>query len=83
MFRKYPKASTMSNEWIVNEWLRDIGLVQYSSIFKLNLVDGRMLASLHRKDLDKHFGIQKRIHQTSLMTAIELLRRYDFDLNVS
>ena len=48
-------------------------------IFKTNLVDGRVLASLHRKDLDKYFGIHKKIHQTSILTGIELLKKYEYD----
>ena len=56
--------------------------MQYQQIFQANLVDGRLLASLQRKDLDKHFGIRKRIHQTSILLGIELLRKFDFDIEV-
>jgi len=77
---KYPKLNDINTDWITTKWLKEIGLVQYASVFKLNLVDGRMLASLQKKDLEKHFGMQKRYHQTSLMLAIEFLRKHDFDI---
>lgn len=56
--------------------------MQYASVFKLNLVDGRVLASLQKKDLEKHFGMHKRHHQASLIAGVEFLRKYDFDINV-
>lgn len=73
----------ITTEWITNTWLKEIGLIQYASVFKLNLVDGRLLASLQKKDLEKHFGMQKRYHQVSLLVAVEFLRKYEFDTNVS
>ena len=77
---KYPKLADISNHWLCNVWLADIGLVNLKEIFKANLIDGRVLASLQRKDLEKHLGICKRTQQTSLLLAIDLLRRYDFDV---
>jgi hypothetical protein len=62
-------------------WLKDIGLTQLQSIFKLNLIDGRVLASLQRKDLEKYLGISKRNIQTSLLLGVDLLRRCDFDID--
>ena len=76
---KYSKLSEITNEWLVNRWLKDIGLVYLQGIFRLNLVDGRVLASLQKKDLEKYFGITKKIHQNSLLLAIELLKKHDFD----
>lgn len=78
---KYSKLAEITNEWLVNKWLKDIGLVYLQGIFRLNLVDGRVLASLHKKDLEKYFGITKKIHQNSLLMAIELLKRHDFDVH--
>lgn len=66
-----------------NTWLKDIGLIQLQGIFKLNLIDGRVLASLQRKDLEKYLGISKRSLQTSLLLAIELLKKHEFDIQVS
>jgi hypothetical protein len=80
LFSKFKKLSEINNKWICNVWLKEIGLKQYQQIFKTNLVDGRILATLQRKDLDRHFGIHKRIHQTSILLAIELLRKYEFDI---
>jgi hypothetical protein len=45
-------------------------------------VDGRVLASLQRKDLEKHLGITKRHQQLSLLAGIELLRKYEFDVDL-
>lgn len=80
---KYPRLGELSTEWIVGTWLKELGLMQYASVFKLNLVDGRLLASLQRKDLEKHFGMHKRYHQISLVSGVEFLRKYDFDINVT
>lgn len=66
-----------------NTWLKDIGLIQLQGIFKLNLIDGRVLASLQRKDLEKYLGISKRSLQTSLLLAIEFLKKHEFDIQVS
>jgi hypothetical protein len=77
---KYPKMSEITTEYVCSEWLQEIGLEQYQTQFRQNLVDGRVLASLQRKDLDKHFRIGKRSHQTSILLAIDLLRRHNFDI---
>ncbi|RNA03807.1 kazrin-like isoform X4 [Brachionus plicatilis] len=78
---KHTKLGEITNEWLVNKWLKDIGLVYLQGIFRLNLVDGRVLASLHKKDLEKYFGVTRKIHQNSLLLAIELLRKHDFDVH--
>jgi hypothetical protein len=83
IFSKYPKLAEISTQWVCTVWLKEIGLVQFQSVFKLNLIDGRVLASLQRKDLEKYLGISKKNHQTSLILAIELLKRYNFDIQVS
>ena len=77
---KYPKLAEINNHWLCNVWLGDIGLINLKDIFKANLVDGRVLASLQRKDLEKYLGICKRTQQTSLLLAIDLLRQYEFDV---
>jgi hypothetical protein len=79
---KYPKLNEITTAWLTNVWLKQIGLVQYQNVFKANLIDGRVLASLHRKDLEKFLGIHKRHIQNSLLIAIDFLRKYDFDINV-
>ena len=72
--------SEIRNEWVCKIWLSEIGLVQYKDAFKANLVDGRVLNSLQKKDLEKYLNINKRNHQTSILLAIELLRRNEFDI---
>ena len=76
---KYPKLSEIATSWLCNVWLEDIGLCHLKETFKSNLIDGNVLASLQKKDLEKHLGISKRTQQTSLLLAVEILRRYDFD----
>ena len=78
---KYPaRAARLSSQWVSNVWLRQLGLVQLQSVFAFNLIDGRLLATMQRKDLDKHLGISKRHVQTSLLLGIELLRSFEFDV---
>ena len=79
---KYPKLNEITTNWLTNVWLKQIGLIQYQNVFKANLIDGRVLASLQRKDLEKFLGINKRHLQNSLLMAIDFLRKYDFDINV-
>ncbi len=79
--RKFPKLAELNTQWLCHVWLKDIGLTQLQSIFKLNLIDGRVLASLQRKDLEKYLGISKRSIQTSLLLGVDLLRRCDFDID--
>ena len=48
--------------------------------FRENLVDGRVLNSLTRKDIERHLNIVDRSHQTSISLGIELLAKYSYDL---
>lgn len=80
---KYPKINDMNTDWVCNTWLKDLGLVQYRSIFRLNLIDGRLLNSLSKKDLEKHLSVNKRANQLSLLIGVELLRKFEFDLEVN
>ena len=48
--------------------------------FRENLVDGRVLNSLTKKDMERHFGVIERSHQTSLMLGIELLAKFNYNL---
>ena len=79
---KYSKINDLNTDWVCNTWLKDIGLVQYRSVFRLNLIDGRMLNSFTKKDLEKHLNINKRSIQASLFIGIDFLRKYEFDLEV-
>jgi len=77
------KAADMDHHWVAKAWLSDIGLPQYSQAFHTHLVDGRMLSSLTRRDLERHLNITKKFHQVSLLLGIELLQLLNFDKEVS
>uniref|UniRef100_A0A3Q3ICE3 SAM domain-containing protein n=1 Tax=Monopterus albus TaxID=43700 RepID=A0A3Q3ICE3_MONAL len=73
------KAADMDHHWVAKAWLSDVGLPQYSQAFHNHLVDGRMLNSLTRRDLERHLNITKKFHQVSLLLGIELLHLLNFD----
>ncbi|XP_066547476.1 kazrin isoform X2 [Amia ocellicauda] len=77
--RGLSKAAEMDHHWVAKAWLSDVGLPQYSQAFHAHLVDGRMLNSLTRRDLEKYLGVTKKFHQVSLLLAIELLHTLSFD----
>ncbi len=77
---KYDKLGEIGNEWLCDVWLKEVGLCQLLDAFKMHLIDGRVLASLSKKDLEKYFGLPKKSVQTSLFLAIDLLRKYEFDV---
>ncbi|XP_059142845.1 kazrin-like isoform X2 [Physella acuta] len=76
---KYLKASEMDPTWIAHRFLPDLGLPQYTDIFEEQLCDGHVLNTLTRRDLEKHFSVHRKFHQSSILHAIELLRRIDFN----
>jgi len=82
-YSKFPPAAAMDHMWVSHEWIYGLGLSQYSAAFEAHLVDGRLLGVLTKKDLDKHLGVHRKCHQTSVMHAIDLLRLVDFDKQVS
>uniref|UniRef100_A0A3Q1IPP5 SAM domain-containing protein n=1 Tax=Anabas testudineus TaxID=64144 RepID=A0A3Q1IPP5_ANATE len=77
--RGLSKAADMDHHWVAKAWLSDIGLPQYSQAFHTHLIDGRMLNSLTRRDLERHLNITKKFHQVSLLLGIELLHLLSFD----
>ncbi|XP_022077017.2 kazrin-A-like [Acanthochromis polyacanthus] len=77
--RGLSKAADMDHHWVAKAWLSDVGLPQYSQAFHTHLVDGRMLNSLTRRDLERHLNITKKFHQVSLLLGIELLHLLSFD----
>lgn len=77
------KAADMDHHWVAKAWLSDVGLPQYSQAFHNHLVDGRLLNSLTRRDLERHLNITKKFHQVSLLLGIELLHLLNFDKEVS
>ena len=81
-FSRLSKASEMDHHWVSTSWLSDVGLSQYSQSFQTHLVDGRVLNSLSRRDLERFFNISDHFHQTSLLLAIQLLQMLSFDKEV-
>ncbi len=78
----YQKAGDLDHRWVARTWLNDLGLGQYSLQFESERIDGRVLNSLTKKDLEKHLGISRKFHHVSLLHGIELLRRIHFDKGV-
>ncbi|XP_055724135.1 kazrin, periplakin interacting protein b isoform X2 [Salvelinus fontinalis] len=76
------KAAEMDHHWVAKSWLSDVGLPQYSQAFQSQLVDGRVLNSLSRRDLERLLNITTQSHQTSLLLAIQLLQLLNFDKEV-
>ncbi|XP_067095650.1 kazrin-A isoform X1 [Osmerus mordax] len=77
--RGLSKAAHMDHHWVAKAWLSDVGLPQYSQAFHTHLVDGRMLNSLTRRDLERFLNVTKKFHQASLLLGIELLHMLNFD----
>ncbi|XP_043356109.1 kazrin isoform X2 [Dermochelys coriacea] len=76
------KASELDHHWVAKAWLNDIGLSQYSQGFQNHLVDGRMLNSLMKRDLEKYLNVSKKFHQVSILLGIELLFQVNFSKEV-
>ncbi|KAJ3602501.1 hypothetical protein NHX12_030255, partial [Muraenolepis orangiensis] len=75
-------ASELDHHWVARSWLGEVGLPQYAQAFQGQLVDGRVLSSLSRGDLEKHLGVSDQFHQTSLLLATQLLQQLNFDKEV-
>ncbi|KTG42517.1 hypothetical protein cypCar_00002844 [Cyprinus carpio] len=73
------KAADLDHHWVAQAWLTDVGLPQYSQFFHTHLVDGRLLSTLTRTDLEKHLHVSKKAHQNSLLLGIQLLHTLNFD----
>ncbi|XP_061543518.1 kazrin, periplakin interacting protein b isoform X3 [Phycodurus eques] len=72
------KSSDMDHHWVSTSWLSDVGLPQYSQTFHGHLVDGRVLSSLGRRDLERYLDVSDRSHQTSLLLSVQLLQVLGF-----
>ncbi|XP_076306646.1 kazrin-like isoform X3 [Tachypleus tridentatus] len=77
-----PKINLLSHVWVVDEWLPSLGLATYRDPFNFQLVDGRVLNTLTKKDLEKYLNITRKFHQLSVMHGIQLLRMVKFDKQV-
>ncbi|XP_022246500.1 kazrin-like isoform X2 [Limulus polyphemus] len=75
----YPKINLLSHMWVLDEWLPSLGLAIYRDVFNSQLVDGRVLNTLIKKDLEKYLNITRKFHQLSIMHGIQLLRMVKFD----
>ncbi|XP_046635868.1 kazrin-like isoform X1 [Daphnia pulicaria] len=76
---RYPLLSTLGNSWVANEWLTDIGLTQYADAFHTCLMDARLLDNLTKRELEKHLGVTRKAHQTSIVQGITFLRMIKYD----
>ncbi|XP_042585747.1 kazrin-A isoform X3 [Cyprinus carpio] len=76
------KAADLDHHWVAQAWLTDVGLPQYSQFFHTHLVDGRLLSTLTRTDLEKHLHVSKKAHQNSLLLGIQLLHTLNFDKEI-
>ena len=76
---RYPLLSSLGTSWVANEWLVDIGLTQYSDTFHACLMDARLLDNLTKRELEKHLGVTRKAHQTSIVHGITLLRMIKYD----
>ncbi|KAI2661631.1 Kazrin-A [Labeo rohita] len=76
------KAADLDHHWVAQAWLTDVGLPQYSQFFHTHLVDGRLLSTLARTDLEKHLHVSKKAHQNSLLLGIQLLHTLNFDKEI-
>lgn len=75
-------AADLDHHWVAQAWLNDVGLPQYSQFFHTHLVDGRLLSTLTRADLEKHLHVSKKAHQSSLLLGIQLLHMLNFNKEV-
>ncbi|KAG1658781.1 Kazrin [Nymphon striatum] len=78
----YQKIPHITHVWVITEWLPSLGLTAYCDIFSKQLVDGRMLERITKKELDKYLAVSRKFHQVSVMHGIELLRVVQFDKEV-
>ena len=74
-------AAALDTNWVCERLLPWCGLPQYRGLAAAARLDGRLLASgLSRRDLQRHLGLTCRRHVASLLHAVELLRRLNFDV---
>ena len=84
IFSNTSPAGKLDHWWVCEQWLRDVALTQYVSRFREHLIDGRTLASLSRKDLEKFLGMDgKKLHQESVLRGVQLLTMLAFNKEVS
>lgn len=60
----------MDHTWVATVWMQQLGLGQHADTVMTNLVDGRVLNSLTRREIDKMLGINRRFHQVCRSLAV-------------
>ncbi|KAL3187084.1 hypothetical protein MRX96_026011 [Rhipicephalus microplus] len=58
----YPKMCLVTHTWVCGEWLSSLGLSAHADSFRAQLVDGRVLDTLSRRDLEKRLGVSAQIN---------------------
>ncbi|XP_020616334.1 kazrin-like isoform X3 [Orbicella faveolata] len=76
---KYPAISSVDHIWVSRGWIRELGLSQYCSAFEAQMIDGRLLNVLTRKDMEKYLNVSKKFHQITILHGIRLLRMMEFN----
>ena len=77
--RKYPEISSVDHLWVARVWIKDLGLNQYSSTFEAQMIDGRLLNVLTKKDMEKYLNVNKKFHQVRKQESqISVLSRREF-----
>ncbi|XP_028393805.1 kazrin-like isoform X2 [Dendronephthya gigantea] len=79
---KYPKMGDVDHHYVAHDWLTHIGLSQYAFTFETQMVDGRLLSTMTRKDIEKYLNITSKPHQDSILFGVELLKHLGFDREV-
>eukprot|EP00795_Rhopilema_esculentum_P014857 gene14856-5981_t len=68
--------------WDVNdvcEWLGELGLSQYSEIFRTNEIDGAELANIDNKILSDDLGIAPLGHRNKILREIKRIKAEELD----
>lgn len=81
-FSKFPCVKEVTTHFVCSSFLPSVGLGQYADTFRQNLIDGRILNYLNKKQLEKYLNVNKRFHQISILKGIELLRLFNYDIKV-
>ena len=69
-YSKYSAISSVDHIWVSRAWIRELGLGQYCSAFEAQMIDGRLLNVLTRKDMEKYLNVSKKFHQVRTMNHI-------------